>query len=134
MKYLKEYKTFTSPEEQRINDILDKGLDNISQDELDILRNNGEVKQQDKFIGIPNKMEFQLEKTEDFGDEFKATGTLIYNGEEYYGWFTLPKDEEQKGKNTWDFFQGVMEFDPDPNDLYDLDSMIQEIEFEYLDK
>jgi len=77
-------------------------------------------------------MEFDLEKTEDFGDEIRATGILTYHNEEYYGWFTLPKGDDQ-GKNTWDFFQGSMEFDPDPDDLYELDSMIQEIEFEYLD-
>jgi len=130
MRYLKEYKSFTSPEEQRINDILDRGLDNASQDELDILKNQGEVKRQNKFTG--DSMEFDLEKTEDFGDEIRATGILTYHNEEYYGWFTLPKGDDQ-GKNTWDFFQGSMEFDPDPDDLYELDSMIQEIEFEYLD-
>ncbi len=130
VRHLKEYKSFTTPEEERINIILDRGLDNMSQDDLEILKNQGKSKQKDKFVG--DNMEFNLDKTDDYGDEVKVTGTLIYNSEEYYGWFTLPKGDEQ-GKNTWDFFQGSMEFDPNPDDLYDLDSMIQEIEFEYLD-
>lgn len=130
MKHLKEYKTFTTPEEERINDILDRGLDNVSQDDLGILKNQGKIKRKNKFTG--DSMEFDLEKTEDFGDEIRATGTLTYHNEEYYGWFTLPKGDDQ-GKNTWDFFQGSMEFDPDPDDLYDLDSMIQEVEFECLE-
>ena len=132
MRYIKEYNTYTSPGEERINDILDRGIDIATQDELDILRNQGEVSRKKKFFD--DKFQFELEKTDDFGDEVKVTGTLTYHNDQYYGWFILPKDEEQRGKNTWDFFQGSMAFDPNPDDLYDLDSMIQEIEFEYLDK
>jgi len=131
MKYVKEYKTFVSPEEKRINDILDKGLSNASPNDLEILKNQGELSRNKKFY--EGEFYFDLEKVDDFGDELKTTGILTYNGEKYYGWFTLPK-EEQRGENTWDFFQGAIEFDPNSDDLYDLDSMIQEIESEYLDK
>jgi hypothetical protein len=122
-KHIKEYNEFT------INDLLDKGIDNLSPKELDILKNQGEISNNKNFY--EEHFNFDVDKVEDFGDEIKVTGSLEYHNETYFGWFTLSKGEQQ-GKNAWDFFQGDMVFDPDPDDLYELDSMIQEIEFEYL--
>lgn len=129
MKYLKEFINFTTTEGDRINDILDKGLDNASDEDMEILRNKGKIKKKKSFFDA--KFHFKLEGIEDFGDEIKVKGILTYHNEDYYGWFTLPKGERQ-GRNTWDFFQGSIKFSPDPNDLYDLDSFMQEIEFEYI--
>lgn len=129
MKYIKEYKTFITPEEETINRILDKGIENATDDELEILKNNGKMNK--KTLFSDNKFNFELESVEDFGDEIKVKGNLTYHDEEYYGWFTIPKNDKQ-GANSWDFFQDRMKFDPDPDDLYDLDSFIQEIEYEYV--
>jgi len=38
MKYLKEYNTFTTIEEEIINNLLDKGLSNLSDEEFDIVK------------------------------------------------------------------------------------------------
>lgn len=138
-KHILEYKSFTTPEEDRINQILDRGLDKASDFDMEILKNQGKFPYTQRYVGIPDKLEFEFDESEDYGDELRVKGTLYYNGEEYYGWFTLPKSEEDRGKNYWDFFKGkpdhfdYKEFDPEPDDLYELDSMIQQIEFEHLE-
>lgn len=138
MKYLLEYKTFTTPNEKRINDILDKinksGIKSISDYEKEILKHNGKIPLKNKYIGISNKLEFDYDEIEDYGDELRIKGTLTYKGEKYYGWFNIPTIEDRIGQNTWDFFKNNVEVDIEPDDIYELDSMIQELEFNFVDK
>lgn len=131
MKYLKEYRNYTSPEEQRINDILDKmnstGEEPTSQ-EKELMLNDGKESNK-KYIGIPDQMEFELEEIEDYSTELRAVGKLEYNGKEYLGHFILPTGEDQ-GKNTWQFFSSETEFEPNEDDFHEFDSMIHEIEID----
>ena len=133
MKYLKEYKNYTTTEEDAINDLLDKGIDNLSDEEMEILKNEGKPSDA-KYVGIPGKLEFEHTDTEDYGDELRIIGNLYYDNSEYQGYFILPTTEENMGHNSWRFFKDFnIEFEPDEDDLYELDSMIQEIEYNNID-
>lgn len=192
MKHLKYFEAYISPEEERLNDVLDKmldkGKDYLTSDDFEILRNRGELPQTKKYVGIPNRLEFELEKVENEGDALKVFGTLLYKKQKFYGWFTIPIIDERRGQNYWDFLKitqdiqekidklniekdkfiqkakpytdnnedapqniidkvtqiedniqkltrklhSNVEFDPDPDDLYELDSMIQEIEYDFV--
>jgi hypothetical protein len=143
MKHLKYFETYNvpTPEQDRVNNVLDKmldkGKDSLTPEEEDILKNNGELPKNKKYIGIPNQLEFEVDKVENQGDELKVFGSLYYKNQEFYGWFTIPTIEDRRGQNFWDFVKSDskrnIEFDPDPDDLYELDSMIQEIEFDFVD-
>lgn len=145
MKYLKYFEANTppTPEEERVNDILDKmldqGKDSLNPDDFDILKNGGGFLQNKKYIGIPSRLEFELDRVENQGDSLKVFGTLFYKRQKFQGWFTIPTTEQHRGQNYWDFLKtskrnNDIEFDPDPEDVYELDSMIQEIEFDLVDQ
>jgi hypothetical protein len=55
---------------------------------------------------------------------------LKYNGEEYDGSFNYNKETEQ---NFWQFYdQDGIEFEPEPDDFYTLDSLMQDVEASFV--
>jgi len=117
--------------ELNVNDILDKmstfGKNSLSEYELAVLRNKGDVPFQDHFEN--GYFEFIYDETEDYGDETIIKGTLKYKGEEYDGSFTY----QENGQSYWMFYDtDSIEFTPDEDDFYELDSLMQEVEANFI--
>ena len=126
-----KFKLFETNEEE-INNLLDKmskmGKNSLSEYELAVLKNKGDVPFQDHFEH--GNFEFIYDETEDYGDEVVVKGTLKYNGEEYGGSFNYNKETEQ---NFWQFYdQDGIEFEPESDDFYTLDSLMQDVEASFV--
>jgi hypothetical protein len=133
-----QYSYDISSDEETINRLLDKGLENLTPEEFELLKdptkkqspqtNNIET---DKLIY--GDLEFEFSKKDEGENEITVFGTLYYKGEKYDGHFILPKGDNQ-GQNEWEFnkYSDFSEFEPEPDDFYDIDSMSQEIEMNYL--
>lgn len=130
-KMITKFKIFETNEEE-INNLLDKmskmGKDSLSEYELAVLKNKGDVPFQDHFEH--GNFEFIYDETEDYGDEVVVKGTLKYNGEEYGGSFNYNKETAQ---NFWQFYdEDGIEFEPEPDDFYTLDSLMQDVEASFV--
>lgn len=115
--------------EDNINYLLDKinkqGKNSLTPYELDQLNNNGETPYPEVFES--GNIKFKLDSEEDHGDVIVVKGILIYNDNEYYGSFVYPIDQNEL--NGWQFFDDSDdEFEPESDDFYQMDSLMQQIE------
>jgi hypothetical protein len=106
-------------EVDRILDKINKdGLDSLSDIEKQTLQNNGEIPTQKHFES--GDIIFDLNFLESFDDSEVIHGTLTYNNKKYDGYFQIYKS----GQYLYDFEN----FEPDDDDWYGLDDLIEEIE------
>ena len=141
-----EFKIFEDNEET-INRILDKmnksGKDSLTSHELELLQNKGDSAYQEHFE--KGDFEFEYIETEEYEDKIVVKGTLTYNGKEYGGSFTFPKTvvHEQspddkffsQSNGFWTFYDDKnLEFEPEEDDFYDLDDLMQEVGMVYTDE
>ena len=73
--------------------------------------------------------EFEYESDRKEGDKIVVKGTLKYHGENYDGDFTYYPD----GQSYWNFFtKDGLELEPESDDFYELDSLMQEVEANFV--
>ena len=114
--------------EDNINYLLDKinkdGKDSLTQYELDQLKNKGDIPYPEIFTS--GDIKFELDSQEDHVDVIVVKGTLIYNDNKYDGSFVYTRNDVL---NYWEFYDtNNKEFEPEPDDFYQMDSLMQQIE------
>jgi len=130
MKHLKsinEYMSEKTPEEEQFDKMLDR-RQKLTPEIVNSI-NNKEV-----VYSETDNLEFIQTEVKDFGSEVQAHGTLKYNGKEYIGYITLPKEDDNRGRNTWYFADSKEEFEPDQDDFYTMDNLCQQVEMRLLDQ
>jgi hypothetical protein len=115
--------------EDVMNNLLDKinkyGKDSLSPYELELFKNEGEPQKHFESGDII----FDLDKFEDVGeDTIKLYGTISYHGDKHNGYFELSKEG---GDDPMSLLHHFGEFEPNDDDWYLLDDLIQELEFVY---
>lgn len=131
--------------EENINKILDKinkhGKDSLTDFEKEILQNQGDIKIQKYYE--KGHFEFDYDSTKNEDKKIIVNGTLKYKGKEYHGCFTYPQEIEHESSiddkfysasyGFWKFFdERNLEFEPDDDDFYDLDDLMQEVEANFV--
>ena len=130
IKHINEWLSTPSPEEEEMNRILDQRKGTLNPEQIADIQNIGKKK---RYVEVPDELEFQEEEVKDMATEFEVHGTLFYKGKEFTGFFKIPKEEDERGRNSWHFFSSQEEFEPDEDDFYNVDNLTQQIEMELLD-
>lgn len=108
--------------EIEVNSILDKinkdGINSLTHIEKETLRNNGEIPRQTHFEN--GEMIFDIELSESLNDSEVIHGVLTYNNTKYKGYFQIYKN----GQYSCEFDN----FEPEDDDWYNLDDLIEELE------
>jgi hypothetical protein len=114
--------------EENLNKILDKinktGKDTLNQEELDLLENEGDIQTHFESGDII----FDVKNTNDYGDTIKINGVILYHGKKYDGYFELSKE----GNDPMSLLHHFGEFEPNDDDWYNLDDLIQDLENIYI--
>lgn len=72
---------------------------------------------------------FQYTGMDTIEDEIIVKGILTYKGEDFFGNFSYYPD----GQSYWSFSNNESgEFEPESDDFYEMDSLMQEVEAEYV--
>lgn len=133
MKHVKsiyEWMSEKSPEEIEIDNLIDNGHP-VSPEAIEEIKNKKK-----KIYTETDSLKFEQDENgiKDFGSEIEVYGTLTYKNIIYTGHFTIPKDDDDRGRNDWSFFNSKNgEFEPEPDDFYNLDNLAQQIESDVLD-
>jgi hypothetical protein len=116
--------------EENMNRLLDKinksGKNSLTQYELDLLRDEGEVTYQKHFES--GHIIFDVDSTKYLGDTIQVIGTVSYFGKKYHGYFELSKEG---GNDPMSLLHHFDNFEPRDDDWYNLDDLIQELESVY---
>ena len=114
--------------EETMNRLLDKinksGEDSLDLYEIELLKNNGD--NQTRFES--GNIIFNVDNTIDYGDTIKINGIILYQGKKYNGGFELSKIG---GNDPMSLLGDFEDFEPDDDDWYNLDDLIQELESVY---
>jgi len=112
-----------------LNKILDKinksGFSSLTPEERELLKNDGENKKHFESGDII----FDIDNTVYFSDIIWINGTIKYHGNKFNGKFELSKEGGNDPISLLSYFDG---FEPDDDDWYNLDDLIEELEYVYL--